>query len=344
MAQKRKNKNVKVGPLKQKAAFFIDKGDFDGALSIYKEMIIANPDDADVLSNIGLIYFQKGDFKEAKDAFLKCLEKDTGVQEAYFNLGRLYQSEREFDKALTYYKEVVLNNPNDGVTYYYMGECARAVGRFDDAIAFLDEAIRLQPNNLEVGVTLATLYIEKKDFQKAEDVLRVTLVSHTDVVPIHFSLGLILKEQGKTESALAQFNRVVQLDENHVQGFYELAECCMELGFLNQAEPFYAKASKLNPDFSEPALKLGDLYRKQGKDNDAVIMYRHWIEMKSPYIKNFQEEELKEYINICDILAEHFTQQGNKAEALNYLNKKAELTKANFGQEHDYRVSLKIDE
>jgi len=339
-----KQKNNGINSAVRKAKTLINKGDYDKALEIYSQLIEENPADADAWCNLGLLYYHKGEIEEAEQAFLKCIEYDPEVLEAYFNLGRLYQSNREFEKALTYYKEVVTRNEEDGIAYYYMGQCAKAVGRIDDAVAFLDEAIRLQPNNLEVGVALATLYVERGDYQKAEDALRVILVSHADVVPVHFSLGLILREQGKKESALAQFSRVVQLDENHVQGFYNLAECCMDLGLLDQAEPFYAKACKLDPDFDQPVIKLGDLYRKQGKDNDAVIMYRHWIDMKSPYIKNFQEEELKEYINVCDILAEHFTQQGNKAEASDYLNKKAELTKANFGQEHDYRVSLKIDE
>jgi len=346
MAQKRKAKHEKENPEIQKARNFVDKGDFDEALKIYEDMINKNSDDADALCNIGLIYYQKGDLKKAEETFLKCLEKDSGIQEAYFNLGRLYHNNREFEKALTYYKEVVVNNPDDGITYYYMGECARAVGRLDDAIAFLDEAIRLQPNNLEVGVTLATLYIEKRDYQKAEDVLRVTLVSHTDVEAIHYSLGLILKEQGKIESALAQFNKVVQLDDTHVQGFYELAECCMELGFEDQAEPFYAKASKLDPDFSEPALKLGDLYKKQGRENDAVIMYRHWIEMVYNSIDNFDPETSQLFREKALFVAGVMHDQGDMAEEAKFrqlanrvLNDTGECIKEKRG----YDVSLDLD-
>jgi len=322
----------------------IDKGDYEGARKLFETVLEYDPDNIQALCNSGLMAFHTGDTEKAEQIFLACIHKNPEQTEAYFNLGRIYQNKQQFEKALSYYKAVVLEDSGDSVALYSMGQCARALGRLDDAVSFMHEAIRLEPGNLEIGVSLAGLYVEQKEYENAEDVLRVILVSHADVAPVHFSLGLILKEQGKYESALAQFTKVVQLDDSLVQGFYQLAETCVELGFVDQAEPFYAKASKLDPDFSDPVLKLAELAIGKSDEKKAALMYEHWIDMRSSYIEYSDEQEKKEYSEICRWMADLLSRQGREEEALEYSAKMNAAVQEEVTQPDGFQVSLTIDD
>ena len=337
---------------KTSAERFLKEEKYDEALTHFKRAAELNPEFAEGYCNIGCILLNRGEFSEAEAYLLQSLEKDNDFIEAYFNLGCAYQVKSEFDKALSFYKEVITREPKNTDAYARMGACAQYLGREDDAQTFLWEALRLKPDSLEAATQLAGLHIEKKEYTHAEDVLRLSLVSHPEEVSLYFSLGLVLKEQGKFESALAQFNKVVQLDENNAEGFYHLADCCMALGLLKQAEPFFAKAYKLDQTFSEAVLQLGRVYEHMKNFDSAKLMYRHWLDMVEDEISAYDEDRRQEFKKTCAFLEEYHNRRGEDAEAAVYREKAkavetegAEAAETLFSSKvDDYRVSLQIDD
>ena len=337
---------------KTSAERLMDEEKYDEALAHLHKAVELNPEFAEGYCNIGCILLGRGEFSEAEGYLLRCLEKDRDSVEAYYNLGYAYQAKSEFDKALSFYKEVVTREPKNANAYAMMGACAQYLGREDDALVFLGEALRLKPDSMEAATQLAALYIDKKEYPHAEDVLRLSLVSHSEEVTLYFSLGLVLKEQGKFESALAQFNKVVQLDENNAEGFYHLADCCMALGLLKQAEPFFAKAYKLDQTFSEAVLQLGRVYEQMKNDDSANLMYRHWLDMVEDEISVYDEARREEFKKTCTFVEAYHHRLGEDKEAAVYREKVkametvgAETTEASLSSKgEDYRVSLQIDD
>ena len=326
---------------------------FDEALIQYKKTLDMDPEWAEGYCNVGLIHLNKGEFTEAEENLQISLSKDENLVEAYFNLGCDYQEKSDYEKALSFFKEVILREPDNANAFLRMGTCAQYLGRAEDAVSFFNEALRLQPNSLEAGAALSSLYIEKKDYIQAEEVLRVNLVSHPDSLPLHYSLGLILKEQEKYEAALAQFNAVVTLDGNHAEGFYHLADCCVELGFLKQAEPFFAKAYKLDNTFSEAVFQLGTLNEKMKKMDTSVLMYRRWVDMVENETWQFDGAMTMIYREKCLIVANHLARQGdNEADVAFYREKfesASDPSSESFNTATDtadkaYRVNLQIED
>ena len=325
---------------------------FDEALVHYRKALEFNPDFAEGDCNIGFILMNQGEFDKAETHLLQGLGKDDDNVEAYFNLGCLHQQKNEFEKALCFFKEVVTREPSNAPAFARMGECAQYLGRSDDAAIFFAESLRLQPDSLESATRLAALYINQQAYEDAEDVLRLSLISHSDVVSLYFTLGLVLKQQTKYESALAQFNRVVQMDENCAEGFYHLADCCVHLNLDKQAEPFFAKAFKLDQTFVEPVYELGKLYERMGKSDSAVLMYQHWVDMVEDIAWSTDERRIDAYKRVCEYMKKHHLQQGEAAEADIYRDKMESLGSGKSGtpestsevEVDDYRVSLQIDD
>ena len=349
----KKKRNDEFKKEKAQAENCLMENKFDEARVHLEKALELNPEYAEGYCNLGLILLNNGEFSEAEENFQKSLSIDDNLVEAYYNLGCSLLERNDYEKALSFFKEVILREPDNAMTYLKMGFCAQSLERMNDARVFFEEALRLQPDSLEAGAALSGLYVENRDYEKAEEVLRVNLVSHPDEVPLHYSLGLILKEQQKYESALAQFNKVVTLDENHPEGFYHLADCCGQLGFLKQAVPFFAKAYKLDETFSEAVFQLGNVYEGMKKTDTAVIMYRRWIDMVENHLWQLGEDMVETYKEKCKIVADYLESNGSDKGDVVYYRKKSESSEYNENDhvdvntdaaESDYRVSLQIDE
>lgn len=93
---------VKIGLAKQK--FYA--GDVVGALNLYKEVLIKNPQDVAVLHFVGLCHFTLKDYEKASLHFNKAKEIKTDLKyETYLYTGKLFQMAGKYDEALVDFNE-----------------------------------------------------------------------------------------------------------------------------------------------------------------------------------------------------------------------------------------------
>ena len=332
---------------KKKANQLVEDGNLAAAIPEYQSIIEMNPEYAAGYSNLGLIYLHQGDHELAQQYLLKSIQKNPELLEGYFNLGVLYQGENAFEKALTYYKEVVIRDKQDGATFLRMGYCALGLDNKDDARAFFEESFRLQPNSLEAGAALASIYINLNRLEDAEEVLRVNLISYPEELSLHYSLGLVLRQQNKMEKALAHFKRVVSLDENYAQGFYYLGDCCLRLELWDQAEAFLSKAFKLDQSSHDAVYLLGILYENRKQTDKMILTYQQWVEMLVQQSIHTDPEYYDAFQSVCEKLIDHFTNLGEMQKSDYYHQYTSNHTSSNHEEEEnsdDFNISLTIDD
>lgn len=86
----------------------------------------------------------------------------------------------------------------------------------------------------------------------------------------HNRLGVALARLGRTEEALAAFQRAVALDANQPSAWTNLGNAYQELGRLDEAREAYERALDLDPDHPLAHHNLGALLRKLGRYDQAV--------------------------------------------------------------------------
>jgi len=229
----------------------LQAGDRDLAATCYEKVLSLDADYAPAYANLGLIQFELGNVERAESLFLAGIEKDYDLREAHFNLGCLYQSIEEHESALECFRTVIEKDTDDYEAYYRMGLSCIAMKRCEDAKGFLQTAFQLKPDCLEFGLALARYFFYHHIYDKAESVLRLLLVTHNKTPQLYYLLGLSLKEQGKTESALAQFFRTVACDENNSMAYFFLGKCCHDLALHKQAKDFFMRARDLNAGLTD---------------------------------------------------------------------------------------------
>ena len=157
------------------------------AVKIYERNKLGNEDIANVLINIGGLYFHQKNFKDARKydfealALMKKIKSLKGEALCYNNIGILHQEENNTDSAIYYLNkclninkklgiknQIAFNYNNIGVIYHEKGDYQRAMENYNLAVETYQKdssAIALILSNL------GDIYRRIKDFKRSEEYL-----------------------------------------------------------------------------------------------------------------------------------------------------------------------------
>ncbi len=168
-----------------------DMKDYERAAASYRLALEKDPDDPDILYNLGNVYIETGrpqealEFyrkavtfksryiraylnmgialnqlnrqKEAEAAFLKAVELDPRSTDAFFNLGYIYEASGQMQKALEAYQNTVNIDSRHAEAYYNMGNVYVALGRLQQAIESYKKAIAAKPDHEDAQANLTVV-------------------------------------------------------------------------------------------------------------------------------------------------------------------------------------------
>ncbi len=165
--------SLNIKAIEQKAMAYDHLGESDKAFAAYKDALSKQPDDTDLLFNVGRLYLFKNDYEKAIENFKIVLEKNPDdfdsnyfIGYCYLNLAQnVFKKERELDsKEQEKIPEKVLKAKKEQETEY-----------FKNAIPYLEKAVQLKPDNYESWYNLGAAYVNigmkekgQEAFDKAE--------------------------------------------------------------------------------------------------------------------------------------------------------------------------------
>jgi predicted Zn-dependent protease len=107
----REKGNVKVRV--ELANLLMDHGSYDDAISWYKQAVALQPDDPDVLVDMGACLVNAGRPGEALDAFDLALKKHPGHKKALYNKGVALMSSGRPKEAVALWEDLIKRYPED---------------------------------------------------------------------------------------------------------------------------------------------------------------------------------------------------------------------------------------
>jgi serine/threonine protein kinase/tetratricopeptide (TPR) repeat protein len=204
------------------------------------------------------------------------------------------------------------------------------------AIDFFDQALKKDSGFALAycGMADASLlmYREKKDSfwaQKASAAAQQAQHLNDSLPEVHFALGNVYTDTGKTAEAVAQLQRALQLAPNSDEGYRRLGAAYLAADQKDKAIQAFQKAIEINPYYWVNQNALGAAYFQLGQTDKAIAAYQHVIELE-PNIDDG-------YLNIGAI----YFQQGKYNECIPQFQKALEvqpywLTYSNLGTAYFY--------
>ena len=121
----------------------------------YRDVIRADPHNADALHFLGYVHFQRGEYREAIDLIARSLAVYPANPRALYNLGiaRLAVGERE--QAAEAFRETVRLQPQLAEAHFYLGNMLCDDDRIEEGLACMRRALEARPEYPEARWTLA---------------------------------------------------------------------------------------------------------------------------------------------------------------------------------------------
>jgi len=289
--------------LKRLAGSHFSKGEFDKAIEIWNDILIQEPDNAEVMTSIGNALVQKGELgqalevlqgaiaaspghlparnmlgmcyinlnrlDDAVDAAMEVLARDPKNPEAYFNLGVVYRLQGYHDQALSAFnRSVELRGDYDESRINLASEHVRR-GNFMAAKTQAMKALEISPNSIEARYLLGRIYQGTRNADSAAFWFREALKQEPAYTGARIALAAILASGGQLEDARLELESGLQYaDETHII-HVNLGLINRKLGDLKKAESHFKAAIEAEPTFVPAMLDLADLYIAQGQQDKA---------------------------------------------------------------------------
>ena len=125
--------------------------------------------------------------------------------------------------------------------------------------------LHMDPGFLPARFNLANLYNREGRNGDAERVLRAGLERSTGDGELHYSLGLLLAEQRRTDEVIAELSRAAELVPARARVRYNLGLALQQQGRLDEAEAALLQAGRLDPFDAEIAYALAVFYAQQNE-------------------------------------------------------------------------------
>lgn len=258
-------------------------GNADKAREIIASVKSEN-DDCKIL--LGKIYFDKNEFDKSREIF-NSFPKSCKNADVLNYLGLFAIEDMKFIDAIKYFSQASNINKNNPVYFYNLANAYFFNGWQDEAVNSYLKAIVLSPENLDYRYSLAYLYYEMKNYDKAEKEIDFIL-SHNAV---HYQARVIqslLKLHNKDYLGAEKI-----LEDNIKAGcddaftLISLGKIYSELDNFEKAEKVIRKVIEKEPENLNYISDLADVYIKEKKYNEAIALAQNVIEKNDRYIYGY---------------------------------------------------------
>ena len=233
---------------------------YQKAIEIWEQYLLYDNKNITVLTRIADAYRKIRDFDNSKKTYMRVLDMESANPYAIIGLGHLHYDFKEYKEALAYWERMIvagyenvdirvltsignchrkLKTFEHGIPYFEaalkrevtnfyalfgLADCYRGISQFEKAIGYFSRILEQDPRNKMILTRTGDAYRNLNDLEKAKDYYEKALNIEYDTYAV-MGLALLSKTQGKFESAIHSFNRLIQQDNRNYRLYIELADC-----------------------------------------------------------------------------------------------------------------------
>ncbi len=169
---------------------------------------------------------------------------------------------------------------------------------------------------------------QSRMYSDVETLYRTIIAQNPDCGMAHGNLGLVLKERGQLDEAIAECRKVVQINPNDFKAHNNLGVVLAGRGHFDEAIAEYRDALKINPNDADVHGNLGVALAGRGQLDEAIAEYRKLLELNPNDEKTHNilgvalagrghfDEAIAEYRNALKINPNDANAHGNLGSAL----------------------------
>ena len=215
--------------------------------------------------------------KLAIEQYEQIVKLDPRSIEDHLLLGRLYRQNNELLKAENEFKAAVAIQPESEEAVSTLAYLYNEEGDSNRALQVLN-AIPENARTAKLYSALGYTYEQQKQYKQAIDAYRKSTQLDRDNLDAIRGLAQNLMNDGQTDAALEQYRSIVDADPSDAQTYMLIAEIERRDGRFDQAMDALKKASAVVPDSLEVQYNIAIVDEAQGKYDDAAVILNQLLQ------------------------------------------------------------------
>ena len=255
---------------------YLHNGQVDEAVLECRRALEIYPKLPEVLSTLGAALIRKDQFVEAEEVSRQALSLTQDLAGPYINLGSIFLHRGRTEEALDLFKTARRLEPGTSEVFYNLGRAYLRIGDLPSARMFFQKALEINSGYHQALANLSAVHIKLEQYTKAEGAARRAVKIAPEYPVAHLNLARALSETGRSAEAEVLCRKAMALSpekESHNLLGYILEK----QGKLEQALEAYSSALKIDSEFVEALIRLGDLnfklkrYPESSRNYMAVV-------------------------------------------------------------------------
>jgi protein O-GlcNAc transferase len=214
--------NVELNHLLLEAKKLHQGGKLASAKNLYLKALKIEPNNADTLHLLGLLYKDLNQYPSAIEYLNRARALKPQMAQVHYNLGLAYREHGDLEKAIECYIEAIRLNPNYPKAHHSLANVYHILGQAEFAFNHYQKALDLKPDFNEALLDCGKFCMGIKNFELAEQCFDGALKLKPDSAEIHFNLGSLAKEKKEFTEAIASMQKALQLNPAHPEYFARL--------------------------------------------------------------------------------------------------------------------------
>ncbi len=218
------------------------------AIDHYRQLLQIKPESPKVHNNLGLAYAAQGQPADALASYQAAIRLKPDFAEAFNNLGNLHSSGGASDQAVIAYRHAVALKPHYSAAWINLGRACLDQRQLAEAVHSFQEALTQQPQNVAVWNNLGNAWLEQGKLQDADASYRRALQIRSEDAEAHYNLARVFAAQQRWHNAVLCLKTSLACNDNSVKALGLLGDICYcQLGDGEEALRCYRRVLILAP-------------------------------------------------------------------------------------------------
>jgi Flp pilus assembly protein TadD len=165
---------------------------------------------------------QRGDYKEGARVLRQLLRKDPNNPQILYNLGMAHSEQGQLEESIDTLEKCIALAPDMSNAYAALGFSYARIGKYKEAAQKTRQSLELDPDNFYGWKNLGGVYAKQRRFEEALEALEKANSLQKDVPEVLYALALVHEEMGDMREADTLYQRIIR--QNRSAQFTELAE------------------------------------------------------------------------------------------------------------------------
>ena len=184
-------------------------------ISEIKKQLEKDPDNIDLLNDLGVGYFLAGDYTNSVLVLKKAVTIKPDETKCLYNLANSYSELEQYEQAIQYYHDAIDQTPDHLPSLNNLADSYEAIEESEKAKQLFEYLIRLAPENAVTHFNYGNFLLRSGDHITAATIYKTVVTIEPSFTDAYYNLAWILSEINAWDEALIYAEDGLNRDPEH---------------------------------------------------------------------------------------------------------------------------------